>query len=213
MALTEPRWGEEAIISEAEGNRSREAITVLSGQDLAACSALGKVTLGTGAYAALGTNVGAVTCGAITVGLGALPGVYKIVMLATSATGAFSVEDPNGVVIGHGNVGSAFSAGGLGFTLTNGGTNTVGDSYKITVAAGSGKYVMLDPEGTDGRAVFAGMLLQAVDASAADVAGAAIVRDAELNADEMFWDDLDSTELAAAKVEAGLLGIIMREAL
>jgi len=209
--LTEGIHAAEFLVSEAPGHRSREEITVLSGQDLVAGQVLGKVTLGTGAFAAFGTNVGACTCGAITVGLGAKPGVYKIVMLATSATGAFVVEDPDGQIVGHGNVGSAFSAGGLGFTISNGGTNTVGDSYKITVAAGSGKFVKIDPEGTDGRNAACGILFDAVDASDSDLPGVAFVRDCEVNRDLLNFDDADAGEIATAIAELAALGIIVRE--
>lgn len=201
----------EFLVSEAGGFRSRDAITVLSGQDLVAGQVLGKVTLGAGTFAALGTNVGACTCGTITVALGVVAGIYKIVMLATSATGAFVVEDPDGKIVGHGNVGTAFSAGGLGFTISNGGTNTVGDSYKITIAAGSGKYVKVDPEGTDGRHKAVGILLAAVDASAADKAGVAFLRDCEVNKDMLDFDDLDAGEIATAVAELAVLGIIVRE--
>lgn len=208
---TESIHAGEFLVSEAPGHRSREEITVLSGQDLVAGQVLGKVTVGSGAFAAFGTNVGACTCGAITVGLGAKPGVYKIVMLATSATAAFVVEDPDGQVVGHGNVGSAFSGGGLGFTISNGGTNTVGDSYKVTVAAGSGKYVKVDPEGTDGRHKAVGVLLGAVDATGGDAEGVAFVRDCEVNKDMLNFDDLDAGEITTAVAELAALGIIVRE--
>lgn len=42
--LTEGRFAGECIVSEASGTRSREHVTILSGQDLPANAVLGKVT-------------------------------------------------------------------------------------------------------------------------------------------------------------------------
>jgi Bacteriophage lambda head decoration protein D len=51
----------------------------------------------------------------------------------------------------------------------------------------SGKYKALNPAAVDGSEVAAGILYDAVDASAADAEGAAIVRLAEVNAAELVW--------------------------
>lgn len=50
-ALTEGRHAGEFILSEANGNRSREEVTIVSGEDLAAGTVLGKITA-SGKYAA-----------------------------------------------------------------------------------------------------------------------------------------------------------------
>lgn len=42
--LTETNHAAEYLVSEASGTRSREAVTVISGQDLAAGTVLGKIT-------------------------------------------------------------------------------------------------------------------------------------------------------------------------
>src|SRR5690348_11606747 len=47
---TESIHDEEFLISEAEGHRSRENVTIVSGQDLAAGAVVGKIT-GSGKYA------------------------------------------------------------------------------------------------------------------------------------------------------------------
>ena len=52
-------------------------------------------------------------------------------------------------------------------------------------ATASGKYKELDPAAVDGSEVAAGILYDAVDASAADAEGVAIVRLAEVNATEL----------------------------
>jgi hypothetical protein len=68
-----------------------------------------------------------------TVAAGAKIGRYTVLLLATSATGAFSVTDPDGVVVGNGNIATEFTGGGLTFTWANGGTMTIGDTAYIDV--------------------------------------------------------------------------------
>jgi hypothetical protein len=92
----------------------------------------------TATAAALGTNTGNGTFGTITVGNPARAGVYTLrIVEPGSNVGTFVVEDPAGVQIGDGVVGTAFAAGGLSFTLADGATDFVaGDSFAITVAGG-----------------------------------------------------------------------------
>jgi hypothetical protein len=85
----------------------------------------------TGAAVALGTNTGNGTFGTITVSAGASAGGYAIEF--DDAT-HYVVNAPDGSLIGHGTTGSPFSAGGLAFTITAGGTAFVpGDSFTLTV--------------------------------------------------------------------------------
>ena len=90
----------------------------------------------TATAAALGTNTGNGAMGSITVSAGAMPGVYTLTIVEPGTTvGTFVVEDPLGNQVGDGVVASAFSAGGLAFTLADGSTDFVaGDSFAITVA-------------------------------------------------------------------------------
>lgn len=90
----------------------------------------------TASSAALGTNTGNGTMGSITVSAGAKPGRYTLTIIEPGTNaGTFTVVDPDGVQIGDGVVASAFSAGGLAFTLADGSTDFVaGDSFAITVA-------------------------------------------------------------------------------
>ena len=53
----------------------------------------------------------------------------------------------------------------------------------------SGKYKALAPAAVDGSEAAAGILYDAVDASAADAEGVAIVRLAEVNAAELVWPE------------------------
>lgn len=210
--LTEGKYAGEFIISEANGQRSREAITILSGQNLVAGAVLGKITVGS-ASAVAGTNTGNGTMGAITVGAGAQPGVYNLkVTKAAANAGDFQVVDPQGDVAGVGTVGVAFSGGGLSFTLADGATDfVVGDTFAITVATGSNKYVEHDAAGTDGRQVAAGILFGAVNATSADKKGVALVRDCEVNGSEITW----KTGISAGNKTAGInalaaAGLIVR---
>jgi hypothetical protein len=92
---------------------------------------VGGATTGTAVAAAQGTNTGNGTFGAITVGTQAQEGVYTVEF--NDAT-HFVVSNPEGEQIGHGTAGAAFSAGGLGFTITAGGTAFVAaDSFTVTV--------------------------------------------------------------------------------
>lgn len=81
------------------------------------------------------TNIGTATISAApAVALPAMAGRYIIELLGTGATAAFHLLDPAGVIVGDGNVGSAATLGGLGpFTITTGGTPTVGDRFYIDV--------------------------------------------------------------------------------
>lgn len=85
---------------------------------------------------ALGTNTGNGTMGTITVSAGAKIGNYTLSIIEPGANaGTFIVLDPDGVQIGDGAVGAAFSAGGLAFTLADGATDFVaGDSFTLAVA-------------------------------------------------------------------------------
>lgn len=91
------------------------------------------------AVATAGTNTGNGAMGAITVGAGAQAGTYTLrITRAAANAGDFVVEDPNGQIVGYGAVGSAFSGGGLSFTLADGATDFVlNDSFSIAVAGGT----------------------------------------------------------------------------
>lgn len=75
----------------------------------------------------------------------------------------------------------------------------------------SGKYKALDPAAVDGSEAAAAILYDAVDASAADADGVAILRLAEVNADELVWpDSITVGEKSAATGELAALSIIAR---
>ena len=149
--------------------------------------------------AAGGTNTGNGTLGSLTAaGYAAKVGVYAVEF--DDAT-HFIVSDPTGAEVGHGTTGVAFKAGGLSFTITAGGTAFVpGDSFAITVAAGSGKYKPFDPANVDGSQIPSGILFATKDVTSADKPCAVVVRQCEVNASELVWP----TGMSAAAITAAL---------
>lgn len=199
---------------------SREKITVLAGSGAARVlttgMVLGKITKGSATPAAVAGNTGDGTIGTVTVGAAAKPGVYRLTCIepATDA-GKFLLEDPDGQVVGTVTVAVAFSGGGLGFTVADGGTDfAAGDAFTITVAAGSGKYVQIEDAGTDGSEDAAGILYQNATApDGVDVQAVAIVRNAVVSANGIVWpSDFDANKKAAAIAQLGALGILVRAA-
>jgi hypothetical protein len=175
---------------EEDQRHSREEALVLSGQNLVSGAVIGKSLVGAaGAATAFAGNTGNGAMGAITVTGAAKRGIYKLIVTEPAANaGAFVVEDPTGKVIGKGNVAAAFSAGGLAFTLADGAADFVaGDGFDIAVTGGSYKWKEYDPSLTDGAQFAAGILLDAVDASAADTKGVAIIRQAIVGKEKLTW--------------------------
>lgn len=79
-------------------------------------------------------NVGTSTItDAPAVAAGAKAGRYVVTQLTTSATGELQIEDPDGVIVGVGVVGTEFTVDGITATVTSGGTATAGDRFFIDV--------------------------------------------------------------------------------
>lgn len=198
---------------EMEGRMSRKTVTIGAGT-LISGTVMGQVTLGAAtatAFAANAANTG--TCGTVTVGQGAKVGTYKAVMIEPATNlGKFTVEDPDGITVGIGTVASAFSGGGLGFTIADGATDfSAGEGFNIAVAAGSGNYIALDDDATDGSAVAAGILVANVDASAAAVDGVIIYKQARIDTRGLTWVDASAGAKTAALAQLALSGIVAGE--
>jgi Bacteriophage lambda head decoration protein D len=209
----EGKYAGEFLISEANGTRSREQVTLALGNNLEAGAVVGEITLGAGSSAPGGGNTGNGVMGAITVGASAQVGDYVLTITKAAVdAGDFQVVDPQGDVIGVGTVGVAFSGGGISFTLADGAADfVVGDTFTITVAGGSGKYAELDPAAADGSQAAAGVLYAPVDATAADAAAVIIVRDAEVSADDLGWKaGMTAGQIITATDELAALDIIAR---
>ena len=128
------------ILAEAHGQRSRDNVHVRqTGAALVSGSLLIRDTVGSVAFAMVAGAAGNPTIATPTANDKTIDGVYNIAF--TSAT-AFKVTDPNGVQIGTGALGTAFSQAGLGFTLTAGTTPAVsGDKATLDVVPADGMYL------------------------------------------------------------------------
>lgn len=207
MPLNEGRYNGEFLLSEANGTRSREQVLVTqSGTAIAAGTVMGQITVGTASSAAFAGNTGNGVLGSVTLSAGAMAGVYRLVLIEPNTNlGAFIVENPDGVIIGRGTVGTAFSAGGLAFTLADGATDFVaGDGFNITVAAGSGKWVPYAAGATNGSQIAAAILYNDLPAATGDVETVIIARDAEVAAADLTGLDNPARVTLAAR------GIIVR---
>lgn len=197
------------LVSQPNGHRHIDRGTFTGAVKVLPGTVMGKKTVGTTAVAAaLGTNTGNGTFGAITVGA-AQAGAYTVEF--DDAT-HFIVADPTGKQVGHGTTGVAYNAGGLGFTITAGGTAFApGDSFTVTVAAGSGLWVPCTKTATDGSQIAAGISFGLVDATLNDTPGAVVVRDCEVNTSELVWDaSMDAPAKTAALAQLLALKIIAR---
>ena len=165
------------VLSEAQGMRSRsKAVVTQSGAAVKSGTVLTRQDGGAGAFAMDAGSTGNPTSGAITVGSAAKVGVHRIVF--QSAT-TFQVEDPDGNLLDNGVLGSAFSGGGLSFTLTAGGTPAVAnDTAKLTVSAGAGKWIPYTANGAAGPAE--GILYSDLPAATGDVAVVVFDTDCEV---------------------------------
>lgn len=102
------------------------------GKPIGGIEAAAEATVAGGVITGTGTGTIAATIGnAATV----IPGTWSLILLATSATAAVQVVDPLGIRHPDAKVGTAYSSGGLNFTITNGGTMTAGDSFSPVVTA------------------------------------------------------------------------------
>lgn len=171
------------------------------------------ITATSAAVAAFAGNTGNGAMGAVTVSSGIKAGVYNLVIAEPgSNVGTFLVFDPDGVLVAPGVVASAFSAGGLAFTLADGSTDFVaGDGFTITIAAGDSKYVAYDDDNPDGSSAAAGILYAAVDATSADQDAVIITRLAEVATDKLAWASTnDTNDKAAGLVDLAARYIISR---
>lgn len=138
----------EHLVKDFDPSFNREAVTVLSGQNLVAGAVLGRITKTLAAApipAIVGTGTGAMTT--LTFGPDVQPGSYVVTLLATSATAAFSVAAPDGTALPNGAVGTAYTSSHVNFLVSSAGTMTIGDSYTIVVTAG-GTPVVIGGTGT-----------------------------------------------------------------
>lgn len=217
--LTEGTYPTESLLSEAPGDRSREAIVVRSGQNLKSCAVLATIVAGTVAAAAKtggNTGNGTITMDATTpLQLGAQLGVYTLRCIAAAANGGtFRLEDPNGIVLGD----YALAAGSVTISehikcaIADGSTDfIVGDGFDVTVSAITETEVEYNPAGTDGSQIATGILYGAVNATSAATRGVAYKRDCEHNAAIVVWKSgLTAAQKVKGAADLRRRGIILR---
>lgn len=175
---------------------------------------LGQETVGAATPAAFTWNAADTgTIASVTVSAGAKAGVYRVIIVdAETNKGNFTVTDPDGVIVGFGVVATAFSGGGLAFTVTDGTTDfSVGEGFNITVAAGSGKYKAAVETAVDGSKVAAAIVMEEVSVAATTdtkvlclVRGPAIVSKAGLVLDSTYNLDAEKNAVYAALEAKGI---------
>lgn len=209
---TETTHRGEFLVSEASGERSRETVTIESGQDLEAGHVLGQVVGGSTSASADSGNTGDGTIGSISTLAGVKEGDYIITFIEPGTdAGDFQVEDPDGENVGTGTVGSQFSGGGIQFTISDGATDFVaGDQFTITVS-GSNEYKEYNPANTDGSGTAVAVLYGPVDASAGAEEGVIIAREAEVDEDQLTWfSGATDAQKTTGKAELAERSIIAR---
>jgi len=167
--LTEGKYLNDLLKWEMENYHSREQVTVLGGQDLVMGSVIGKIKIGTvPTTGTAGTNTGNGTCVSVSGGAKAKVGVYTLRCVGVAANGGiFSVRDPDGEALPDAVMG-AYTNSAINFTLTDGATDfALGDSFTITVPAGSGKVRELNLTGIDGSEDAYGIMTAGADTTVA----------------------------------------------
>ncbi len=153
-------------------------LTLLSGQNLVRGTVVGRIDKGAGTIGS-GTNTGGGTCtGTITLGTYAKAGIYKLKCVSTASnSGTFIVTSPTGERLPDAVVGTAYTSDHInGFTINDVGTDfAVGDTFTVTVAAGSGKYKAFNSANTDGSEVARAILAHDCNAAAGDKLASAFV--------------------------------------
>lgn len=143
--------------------------------------------------------------------------VVKIIKTVTNA-GDFVLLDPNGKVVGKGEVATAFAQAGFAFTLADGSTDFVAGDYIPIVVTGTYKYKLVEATATNGTEVVRAIYIADVTGNSYDttlvlntdqtvlalVRGPAIVSKSALS----FGASVDAAgELAAAYDQIEALGI------
>lgn len=154
------------------------------------------IVVGTTAPLVIGTGNGVIS--GLSLGPDAKPGNYRVENIAAIANGGeFKVVGPDGDAIAVGFI--VAGAGGtlvlanqrqLNLTITDGSTDfLLADAFNVAVFNEllGGKGVAWDPLTFDGRDDVAGVLYDAVDASAADKVGVLVSREAEVTKSLLQW--------------------------
>lgn len=211
-ALTEQNYIGDIIKWEMENRQSRETVTVEGGQDLSRGAVIGRIikSIPTEGTADAG-NTGNGTCTDVSGGPETVIGTYKIIV-SDAANNIITVVNPEGVLLPEGAVGTPYANAQINFTVTAGGDGFAdGDFFTVEVTQGSGKVKAIDFDATDGSQTPCGILVDDCDASGGDKQAVAIVRDAQIDADNLVWPDGATDEQKSAALRAFVAaGIVTR---
>lgn len=215
--FTEGRHAAEFLLSEGQGNFSRDNIAIAASQDFKAGQVLGKRAVVADVIATPSAKAGNTGNATIAMGDPAVTSKVKDGRYTGIATDATHVrwEDPSGTEIGTSTHGAAFAKGGVSFTITAGNTaNVAGDEFYVDVAADSGDFEFgaHDPSAADGFEIAAAVALYPAMTGAGESAKiSAITRLAEVNGNCLGWDaDITDGQKADAVQALADRGIIVR---
>lgn len=206
---TEVNYSGEFLISQSEGDLSKDQITIATGQTVLAGSILGQKVLGTAtASAVTGTGNGVIS--AVTTKSNGKVGIYTFTcVLAATNGGTFSVIDPDGNQLPHLYVGVAYS-NHLALTVADGATDfTVGAFFTVTVVAGSGEHVPVNLAGVDGSSIAVAVARDAM-VTAAATKTTAYTRSCEVARDGLDFGALSAPQIVTATAQLALKSIIVR---
>ena len=200
--LVEPRHTGEYIVSEANGNISREAGKLASGNNLSACAVLGQVTSASDATAD-GGNVGNGTASAPALGTEAINGTYTLACTAEAVDGGtFSVATPGGTLLSDLTVGVAYVSSHINLTISDGAEDfDVGDIFTVDVIIG--EYGEFNAGASDGTQTAVAILYSGVDASTSEQKCVVTKRNSEVDGGALVWKD-GTTEVQKATAIASL---------
>jgi len=164
-----------------------------------------------------GTGTGVMT--ALSLGPDAKPGRYQVVNRVVIANGGdFEVVGPDGDTIGRfnwANSGStaSFTSRQVNFTLSDATDYIAGNYFDICVfnQLSGGKVVAWAPGIYDGRHTAVGILYDAIDASAGDLAGVIVTRDATVMKSALQWGaSITSAQKESAYKDLAARGVVAR---
>lgn len=215
--FTEGRHAAEFLLSEGQGNFSRDNIVIAASQAIQPGSVLGKRAVEASVVATASAASGNTGNATIEMGTPAVTSKVKDGRYKGIAVTATTVrwEDPDGKEIGTSTHGAPFAKGGIKLTITAGDdANVPGDEFYVDVAADASdfEYGAHDPDATDGLEVAVAVALYGVTTGADESAKiSAITRLSEVNGKLLVWDEGITPEQKADAIQAlAGLGIIVR---
>jgi len=203
---------------ELPGDISRDQVVLKAVNDAATSwltgTVLGKIVVGALAAVAGGGNTGAGTLGALASAVNTKVGAYLFTCFSVTGGYWFSVADPNGKIVGIVKAtGAPQTISDMTFTLTDSGAHfVIGDTFTVTVAAGSGKCVILNPAALDGSQNASAILYATQYMGGANDVNAAVVNyGATVATGLIVWPaGITNNQKAAAIAQLNALGIKFR---